>query len=177
MGLRRAYSSLYYRPMMKSSWRNAPAALVFLGGISISWSPYSSHMYPYTISQPSSFRHEMVIAASGQRVDYFFPALLGSFPTNVNISAVHGDGLVDAAQNLRQRSGRHVHRAGYLRLMGKRRKLTEANFVGLASKWTEDQVTFVARGYTWRLTASYEHRFRRLRPMMLRMLASFRLKR
>lgn len=150
---------------------------VLLGGstVSLTWQPFASKLYPYSISQPSSFRHEVITTASGSQVDYFFPAFTGSFPTNVNVSAVRGTDVQDEVRYLQEHNGHHVQRVGFLKFMGRHHAIVRADFDGLTGKWVEEQISFPASGYFWRITASYEPRFRRLRPLMLRMLASFRL--
>lgn len=160
--------------MGKRSWQGMSAAFL-LTGISITWVPFSSKLYPYTISQPSSFRHDVIVTATGHKVDYFFPALTGSFTTNVHISCQprQAGAVEDAVRYLRGRDATHVHKVGVLTVMGRREGLIRARFTGLTGQWTEEEVTFSSGGYTWRLTASYDTRFRSLRSTMLRMLASF----
>jgi acyl-coenzyme A synthetase/AMP-(fatty) acid ligase len=77
---------------------------------------------------------------------------------------------------VRGESGRKATQIGWLRVMGHNYKLTRVVTHGLAGTWVEEQVNFAAGGYTWFLTASYEPRFKSLRPTMIRMLGSFKLR-
>lgn len=154
----------------------AVVALTMLTGVTVRWTLFSSTLYPYSISQPSSFRHEVIISADGQHSDYFFASGLGSFTTNVNISATRGQGVTDEISYFRSHNGTRVHRSGWLRVMGRRLALVRADFHGLTGRWTEEQTRFKAHGMLWQLTVSYDPRFRRFRPTMLRMLSSFKLR-
>lgn len=158
---------------MTAGFLRGPLAALVFAGITITWLPFHSGLYPYHVSQPSSFKHEVIVTASGLKVDYFFPTLTGSFPTNVNISAVRGSKIMDAVQFLRSASGHRVRRSGWMVIMGHRFPLMRAAFHGLTTNWIEEQVAFASGGYNWRLTASYEPRFVKLRSLMLRMLQSF----
>jgi hypothetical protein len=61
-------------------------------------------------------------------------------------------------------------------LAGRREPLIRADFKGLPGRWTIERVSFVARGLVWYITASYDVRYRNLRPTLLRMMRSFRLR-
>lgn len=147
-----------------------------LTGVTVKWTLFSSALYPYAMSAPSSFRHEVIVSANGQKADYFFASGLGSFTTNVSVSASRTQTVSDEITFLRSHNGHRVRRSGWLRVMGHRLALIRADFHGLTGRWTQEQVSFQAHGYTWRLTASYAPRFRRLRPVMLRMLSSVKLR-
>jgi hypothetical protein len=147
---------------------------IVLASVSVSWTPFHSTLYPYRISQPSSFKHVALTNTAHQRVDYFFPSV-GSFPTNVNILARPRRMLRDGGACLKQRDGYHVYRSGWLRIMGRREPLMRADFHGLAGKYSIEQVCFVQKNTVWQLTASYETKYRTMRSMMLRMLASFHI--
>jgi hypothetical protein len=155
--------------------RGALGAVV-LTGISVKWSPFSSTAYPYTISQPSTFKHQTVETAAGQQIDYFFASGLGSFTTNVNISATRGDRVSEDLRVFRSESAGKTKQVGWVRVMGHNLPVTRATFHGLAGTWVEELVSFTSGGYTWSLTASYEPRFSHLRPLMLRMLGTFKLR-
>ncbi|GAC1443451.1 MAG: hypothetical protein NVSMB52_01870 [Chloroflexota bacterium] len=159
---------------MKWSWRNTASAVAFTG-VAISWGHFDSTLYPYSVSQPSSFRHVVVVSSADQKVDYFFPSL-GSTTTNVNIFALRGNDAGDVKKFFRSEEGSHIRRVGWLRIMGRKFPLTRADFKGFSGRWAEEQISFVARGYVWRLTASYDLRFKRMRDVMLRMLRSFKLR-
>lgn len=147
------------------------AGLAFLAGTITTWIPFRSDIYPYTIQQPSSYRHIVIVDTAKHKVDYFFPSL-GSSVTNVNIYA---DGTyIRPRAYLRSIGGSNVHRSGWLRVMGHRYPLTCANFTGIRSRWTIEQIDFRARGRVWHLTASYDHRFRNQRGLMMHMLRTFR---
>lgn len=148
------------------------AGALLLSGITISWIHFDSNIYPYSITQPSSFRHLVLPTASDQKIDYFFPSL-GSTTTNVNISATRGNAAVDVRQYLRSVEGTHVRKVGWLRIMGRNLTLTRADFKGYFGRYAEEQVSFTAGGYAWRLTASYDLRYSNLRNTMLRMIRSF----
>jgi hypothetical protein len=170
-----AILSLY---SLASLMRKIPggAAAVLLAGVSIHWGQFQSSTYPYTIAQPSSFRHVVIADALGNRSDYFFPVLTGSFSTNVNVSATRGGGVQDATQYLRSNNGHDIHVNGSVQIMGKHLPLMKASFAGLAGPWIEEQVSFAAGGYFWRLTASYEPRFKSLRKTMIQMIQSFEVR-
>lgn len=139
----------------------------------VSWTHFNSKLYPYAISQPSSFRHIVLSVDGQQSSDYFSPGL-GSYTTNVNISASRGP-VVNVARDLKERDGVHVRASGAVAVLGRQMTLTRADFRGLAGTWVEEQLSFAAGGYSWRLTASYDTRYKRMRSTMLKMLQSFRL--
>lgn len=145
-----------------------------LAGVSISWTPFRSSVYSYSISQPSSFKHVVLPNTANQQVDYFFPSV-GSFPTNVNIVATPGTTVPNQVAYLRRMNGHNIHRSAWIKIMGQREALMHADFSGLAGKFSVEQVLFAFKGTVWQLTASYEPRFRNMRPLMLRMLRSFRV--
>jgi hypothetical protein len=147
--------------------------VVVLASVSVSWTPFHSSLYPYSISQPSSFKHVVLPNTANQKVDYFFPSI-GSFPTNVNIVATPGHAARDEVAYLKGISGHHIRRIGWLKIMGRRLAVMHADFNGLAGKYSVDQIRFGYKDTVWQLTASYETKYRKMRPMMLRMLASFR---
>jgi len=139
----------------------------------LTWVPFHSTLYPYHLSQPSSFRHIVLTNAANISIDYFFPSK-GSFVTNVNVVAQPGTTLPDERRYLRSLGGRHIHRSGWVRLHGRRLPLTGADFRSLAGAYHIEQLRFVFRGRLWQVTASYSPDYRRMRPLMLRMLDSFR---
>ncbi|HEX6506475.1 MAG TPA: hypothetical protein VF221_02480 [Chloroflexota bacterium] len=149
-------------------------AAVMFASITITWTRFHSTTYPYSILQPSSFRHTMLPNVNGMTIDYFFPSL-GSFTTNVNVVASPAKSLVNQVAYFRSIDGTNVHRSGWLIIMGKKRPLIQADFGGLAGKRRLEQICFVANGTMWQLTASYDLKYRNLRRTMLRMLQSFRL--
>jgi hypothetical protein len=59
--------------------------------------------------------------------------------------------------------------------MGQRHALMRGDFQGLAGHYTEEQVSFATHGMIWRLTASYDRRYARMRATLLRILSSFQL--
>jgi hypothetical protein len=144
----------------------AALALLTTVGSPVTWTRVQSSLYPYTIEQPSSFRHVVLQDATNRRVDYFFPSL-GSFTTNLHVSAVHG-----GASSAETRGGTTSE---VVRLAGHQRPLRRREMHGVAGRWTMEQVTFTGCGLTWSLTLSYAPQYRSLRPTMLRMLTSFRL--
>jgi hypothetical protein len=145
-----------------------------LAGVSISWTPFRSSVYSYSISQPSSFKHIVLPNTAKQQVDYFFPSI-GSFPTNVNIVAVPGTTVQNEKAYLKQMNGQNIHRSAWLDIMGHREALMHADFNSLAGKFSIEQARFAYKGTVWQLTASYERKYRKMRALMLRMLASFRV--
>ena len=146
---------------------------VVLASVSVSWTPFHSSLYPYSISQPSSFKHVVLPNTANQQVDYFFPSV-GSYPTNVNIVSTPGRAAWDEVAYLKGINGYHIHRSGWLKIMGHREALMHADFNGLAGKFSVDQIRFVYKDTVWQLTASYVPKYRNMRAMMLRMLASFK---
>lgn len=157
------------------SWSSVGiAAAITVSSITITWNRFDSRIYPYSVSQPSSFRHIVIPTDDGKRLDYFAPSL-GSYVTNVSISAVRGDRF-NSKLDLKDRDGRNVHRSGWLRVLRQRRPVYQGSFQGPGGRWTEQEICFSAGGYAWRLVASYDVRYKKLRPLMLRMLGTFRLR-
>lgn len=146
-----------------------------VAGVSVSWVRFSSAVFPYSIMQPSSYRHIVSEDALGGKGDYFFPNL-GSFTTNVNIRALPGHVVQDETAYLHSLGGRHVRRVGTLRLSGKAYPIESADFRGLVGSWTVQQATFTGRDLVWTLTASFDAKYVKMRPQMLRMLQSFQLR-
>lgn len=138
----------------------------------ISWIPFHSQTYPYSILQPSSFRHVLFKDTSNRSVDFFFPSL-GSSTTNLNVYADVEAGAINEMGYLRALGGKKIHISGHILIDHKRRPLIAANFSGLAGKWTMEQVSFKQGGRVWHLTASYAVQYRSLRTIMLHMLRSF----
>lgn len=156
--------------------RLGAVALLSVAGVKVNWLPFSSTVYPYTVSQPSSFRHYVFQDAANRSVDYFFPSL-GSYTTNVNIYAVPGHDVANEKEYLRSIGASNVHRSMWLTLMGQRRPLICGDFKGLVGHWTIEQTTFATPGLVWRLTASYDIRYRKLmRSTLIRILKSFHLR-
>lgn len=155
-------------------WRlkNVAGAVVF-SGVIVNWMPFHSPTYPYTISQPSSFRHSVYTFPDGEKVDYFSPSV-GSASTYVAVGATRGGSIQNEVKYLRSLDGRNVTRHGTLRVAGTSCALMRADFDGFMGRWRIEQVSFRSHGYVWRLTASYALRFKSLRPVMLRMLQSFK---
>jgi hypothetical protein len=147
------------------------SAILAFSGITVNWLPFSSSTYPYTIKQPSSYKHVVIYDTSGNPVDYFFPSL-GSSITNVNIYCDHG--RLNAGAELRSVGAKHVHRAGRILIDGTKRALIRGQFHSVVGYWTEEQIVFSDHGKVWHLTASYASQFRSQRPIMIRMLKSFR---
>jgi hypothetical protein len=153
-----------------------PAIALFTAvNVGVTWSRFNSTIYPYSIAQPSSFRHIAMPNASGAQVDYFFPSL-GSSITNLNVWAQRDHSPPDDGAFLRGQGGKNVHRTEWMYLAGRREPLIRADFKGLPGRWTIERVSFVARGLVWYITASYDVRYRNLRPTLLRMMRSFRLR-
>jgi hypothetical protein len=159
--------------MGKLATHPALSAIV-LAGVTVTWSRFHSNTYPYSVLQPSSFRHAVLSNTANQQVDYFFPSL-GSFTTNFNVEATPGHSMRDEASYLRSENGHNIHRVGWLRIAGQKVALMHANFGGLAGNYSIDQVCFMAGSKVWQLTASYDAKFRSLRATLLKMLRSFRL--
>jgi len=145
-----------------------------LFGVGVRYQTFHGTQYPYTMSVWTSMRHTVFMDTSGHQIDYFFPSL-GSFTTNVNVWAEPGTMLQPEVVLLQAQGGTHIHRVDSVRINGKRRSMLQADFHGLAGHYVEDQVSFSAAGRTWHLTASYDVRFRKLRPRFMRMLHTFRL--
>lgn len=147
---------------------------VVLASVSVSWSPFHSSLYSYSIRQPSSFRHVVLSNTANQHVDYFFPSK-GSFPTNVNILASPGRLAGSESAYLKDMNGKNIHRSAWLSIMGRRVPLVYADFSGLAGKYSVEQVRFFYKDTVWQLTASYELKYRKMRTIMLKMIASFQV--
>lgn len=142
----------------------------------ITWIQFSSTLYPYTISQPSSFRHVVLRDnGSGRPGDYFYP-VLGSTTTNLSVYAYPGRTALNQEDMLRMHGGEHVRRIGWLHLAGMRVPLVHADFRGLTGRWSVDQVSFVARGLVWVITTSCDPRYLSIHPTMMHMMRSFRLR-
>lgn len=152
----------------------AALATIALSGVSFTWHRYTSDVYPYSIEQPSSYRHIVLHDTANRAVDYFFPSV-GSFTTNVNIYAFPSSQASNEGAYLRSVGGRNIHPDGGIKVAGKWVPLTVSRFRGIAAHWTIEQATYFNQGMVWRITASYEDRFRHLRPILLRMLRSFKL--
>lgn len=148
---------------------------VAFAGVAVNWVPYSSTVYPYTVRQPSSFRHVVYTNTAHQRIDYFSPSL-GSATTDVSIFATPGNRLPNPRGYLRDLQGSNVRGSGSLTIEGRSRRLIAADFSSFGTRWTVEQASFVAGGMVWRLSLSYEPKYRRLRPIMVKMLRSFRLR-
>jgi hypothetical protein len=178
-GLQLAYVSVYYLAMGVGKLRRIPAAVAFgVASVGVVWSPFASTIYPYSISQPSSFRHIVIRDTADVPVDYFFPSL-GSSTTNLHIKAVpgHETGIQDEVNMLRDLGGHHVRRTGWIRLAGQRLAVLCADFNTYAGQYTIERVSFTARGLVWNMTASYDLKYRKkIRPTLLRMMRSFRLR-
>lgn len=142
--------------------------------VGVNWVHFQSTSYPYSISQPSSFRHIVFQNIDGRSVDLFSPGL-GSSTTGVSIFATVGRPSMTVAQTLRSRGGKKIHRSGWLNLAGQRCPLIYANFHAMIGRYTEEAVMFTAGGLTWSIFISYEPRYRSLRNTMLHMVQSFRL--
>src|SRR5438309_373245 len=71
---------------------SAFAGAMMYASATVTWTPFHSTLYPYSISQPSSFRHLTVQVAPNQFNDFFYPSV-GSSTTNVNVSAIAGRDL------------------------------------------------------------------------------------
>jgi hypothetical protein len=151
------------------------AGIAVLSGITVTWSTFHSTLHPYSMSQPSSFKHIVLTLDAGmERVDYFSPPL-GSAVTNVIVEATPGTTLMNSVSYLRSIDGHNVRRSGFIPVAGQRRELIRADFNGYAGKYSIEEVTFVANGYCWRLSMSYAHKLKYLRSLMLRMIQTFKL--
>jgi hypothetical protein len=146
------------------------------GGIKIEWFPFPSAIYPYTVSQPSSFRHIVLQDLASHNVDFFFPSL-GSYTTNVNIYAVPGTKAGNEKDYLQSIGGHNIRRSTWLNIAGKKVPLMCGNFKGLVARYTLEQSTFAADGLVWHLTMSYDMKYRKLmRPTLLKIIKSFHLR-
>jgi hypothetical protein len=148
---------------------------ILFAGFSVHWIPFSSSTYPYTISQPSSFRHYVYINTAHEKIDYFSPSL-GSAVTDVAICALPGVTVPNPRTYLQDQRGHHLRTSGKIKIAGRHLRLTAADFSSYGLKWTEEQASFVAGGSVWRLSMSYDPRYRNLRSLMLKMLRSFQLR-
>jgi hypothetical protein len=148
------------------------SAILAFSGISITWVPFRSPTYPYKMLQPTSYKHLAIDDTSGRPVDYFFPSL-GSLITNVNVfcDRVH----TTARADLQSAGAKHIHSDGRILIDGRRRALVEGQFgSSLAGNWTQERAVFTAHGHVWHLTMSYAQQFRSQRPIMIKMLKSFK---
>ncbi|HZS93516.1 MAG TPA: hypothetical protein VFA78_01865 [Chloroflexota bacterium] len=145
-----------------------------LTGIHVSWVHFASNLYPYSVSQPSSFKHVVLQDAADHRIDYFYPAL-GSFTTNVNIWGQRDGTLQDEAREIEALGGRHVRRIGTLEVMGRHRQVIRGDFRGISGRWSIEQVDFRSKGWSWHLTASFDPRYKKMLPTLLHILRSFRI--
>jgi hypothetical protein len=134
---------------------------------------FNSPIFPYSVQQPSAYRH--VVLIQDQKVDYFFPDL-GSFTTNVSIYAEPGHVASGDADYLRAVGGQHVRLDGYAMILGKKMAFTRADFAAIAGRWVEERLSFLAQGLLWHLTVSYDVKYHSMRPVMLHLLESFRLR-
>jgi hypothetical protein len=135
---------------------------------------FNSTIFPYSLLQPSAFRH-VILPTDPLKVDYFFPNL-GSYTTNVNVYAERQQDDPDDAKFLHDYGGKHVRKDGTITIMGKKLEFTRADFKSVTGRWIEDRVSFLADGLVWHLTMSYDVKYRSMRPVMVRMLESFRLR-
>src|SRR5947209_2456839 len=124
--LRLGCATLYHRRMGGHGLLRL-MGMVLLGHVTITWVQFSSTIYPYTISQPSSFSHIVYPKDPRHKLDYFSPAL-GSATTDVNIIAIPGDSLPDSRNYLRDQGGFHVRSDGWVTVESRRRRITEADF-------------------------------------------------
>jgi hypothetical protein len=153
---------------------SALAGAMLFTNTTVSWDTFHSSLYPYSISQPSSFLHITIALTPDRRVDYFYPSL-GSATTNVNVSAVTGHTLISEPSYLRSLDGRNVRRSAWIYIAGQQLPLMCADFQSIMGKYRIEQLAFVAGGMVWRVTASYDLRYQNMRSMMIRMLQSFKL--
>jgi hypothetical protein len=139
----------------------------------VNWKRVSSTIYPYSISQPSSFRHLVVRETSNLLADYYWPSL-GSSITNLNVKATKGSVPKSLAAD-ESLSGKPAKRSGWMLIAGHRSPLMRTDYKALVGQWTVERVTFASHGLVWYVSASYEHQYRSLRPQLLRMMHSFKL--
>jgi hypothetical protein len=147
------------------------SAILAFSGITVTWVPFRSPTYPYRILQPSSYKYLAIDDTSGRPHDYFFPSL-GSQITNVNIYCDHLNAA--AKKELQTAGAKHIQSDGRILIDGSRRVLFKGQFRGLIQNWTEERTVFAEHGRVWHLTISYEPRFRSQRPIMIKMLKSFK---
>jgi len=145
-----------------------------LTGIHIAWTHFSSDLYPYSVMQPSSFKHIVLEDAAQHKIDYFYPAL-GSFTTNVNIWGERTDPPPDGKREIKALGGRDVRKVGMLKVMGEGRPLVRGNFRGIGGRWIIEQVDFRSKGWTWHLTASFDPKYKRYLGTMLHILRTFKV--
>lgn len=167
--------NLYYAVMGKWAMRSLPAvAILATTSLTTTWVTYHSSTYPYSIGEPLSFRHLAIQTTSNRNVDFFFPSL-GSSVTDVSIYATNRRGAGGEVTLLRSQGGVNIRQSGSLSLGAHRYPVMQADFRSLGIRWRTEGISFGAQGMVWYLTASYDLKYRYLRPTMLRMLASFRL--
>jgi hypothetical protein len=143
--------------------------------ITVAWTHFDSTTYPYSVTQPSSYRHVVLRDTANRLVDYFFPSL-GTFTTNVNIVAYRGDTLPNEVTYMRSLGGHHVAQVGNVKIAGQTVPVVQGRFTGVVAHYTLVQVAFTDSGLIWRLTCSYDDRFARLRHMLMRIIRSFQLR-
>lgn len=148
--------------------------VVSLVGVTTTYSRVNSSVYPYSIREPSTFRHVVIPNDGEQNVDLYAPPI-GSAPTAVTVYAEH-DGGQNAIEYFITHHGRNVHRSAWVTIMGRKMALECADFNSFGVHYRQEEVTFHARGYFWRLTISYELRYRSYRPVLLKMLGTFKLR-
>jgi hypothetical protein len=144
-------------------------------GISLSWKPFGSSNYPYTISQPASFYYLPIPDTNGRKRDFFFPAV-GSFDTYVSIYANPGSKAPNDIDHIRSQGGKNVRRVGKVVIYGHSRDIVQGDFSGLLGNRTLQQIVFVSHHNVWYLTMSYEPKYQKLRSTMLKMLRTFRVR-
>lgn len=147
-------------------------AMLGLLSVGVTWTRAQSTVYPYSILQPSSFRHVVLYNTQGRPVDFFSPSL-GSASTSVTVVALSGRTPANEIQILRGRGGKNAHVSESMSIAGQRVKLVGADFHGMIGRFTVEQCSFVSQGMVWTLTASYDSKYRKLRPTMMRMIRSF----
>lgn len=139
-------------------------------------SPFHSTLYPYTITRPQGFVHDVVRDSLGDDLDFFYvPPPPGSFTTGATIYAIPGRSTPKETAYLRSIGGWSVHRAGYITLSKKRIALIRGDFAGLAGRFTIERAGFVACAKVWHITLSYATDHPEARVALLAMLKSFRL--
>lgn len=154
--------------------RLGAVALLSVSSARVTWTRVSSTFYPYSASMPSSYKYIDLPDTTGRRVDYFFPGL-GSFTTNANIYADSDHTVFNERDYLRSLGAYNVHQSGTLKVMGHKLALICGDFRNIIGRWRLEQTTFTAGNLVWHLTASYDPRFRKARPTLLRILSSFQL--
>jgi hypothetical protein len=134
---------------------------------------FNSANFPYSVQQPGSYRH--VVITTDRMVDYFSPGL-GSYTTNVSIYAEPGHVVSSDGEFLRAFGGQYVRKDGTATILGKKMTFMRADFKAMAGHWIEERVSFTAQNLVWHLTMSYDVKYRFMRPAMLHLLESFRLR-